>query len=255
MLYATQVFQFPVGLVATALAFAVLPSMSREAGRERRDGFRDTLSFGMRMSLILMAPAMVGLLVLATPVTALIFQRGQFTPLDTTYTSHALLGYAPQVLFLGVNQLLIYAFYARHNTLVPMLAGATGVAVYVVLAFALFRFSIVGLAVAETIAVVIHTLVLFVLVMRDIGTLRGYWLPETVVKVGLAALAMAGAIALSSHLLNQAWTGFGMRLLDVVIPGGIGVVIYGTLLALLGVEDLPTARIGRGVLHTSPRSH
>jgi putative peptidoglycan lipid II flippase len=238
MQFAIQVVQFPVGLVAAALAFAILPVLSRQAELQNPDAFAGTLSRGMRVSIVLLVPAMVGLLVLATPITALLYQRGQFTPLDTTYTARAVLGYAPQVPFLTLLQLLVYAFYARHNTLVPMLAGVAGVAVYVVMAVTLFRFSIVGLALADTIAVVVQAFLLGILALRAIGMSVARRLPETIFKAGLAGAAMAAAGALATHLLEPAETGLGARLADVAVPGVLGLAAYGLVVAVLRVDEV-----------------
>jgi putative peptidoglycan lipid II flippase len=199
--------------------------------------FGDTLSLAMRMSLIVMVPAMVGLLVLATPIAALLYQRGQFTPLDTTYTARAVIGYAPQLPLLAMLQLLVYAFYARHNTLTPTLAGVAGVGIYVALALVLFRFTIVGLAFADTIAVAAQMLVMLVVVRRAIGFSDGKRLTETVVKVTIAGVAMAAAAGLATRVLGPMGTGIGARLADVAIPGIIGLVVYGGVIVALRVDE------------------
>jgi putative peptidoglycan lipid II flippase len=251
MQFATQILQFPAGLVSVALAFAVLPVMSREAGLASLDRFADTLTLGVRVSLVLLVPAMVGLLGLATPISALLYQRGQFTPLDTIYTARALLGYAPQLPFLAILQLLVYAFYARHNTLTPVLAGAVGVAVYVILALALFRFTIVGLAVADTIAVIVQTLVLLVLLARAVGFSAGRRLGVTILKVGVAGAAMAAAVGLATHLLAPTGTGITDRLEAVAIPAVMGLAAYCVVVAVLHVEE---ARSVARIVHRGPIS-
>jgi putative peptidoglycan lipid II flippase len=243
---ATQLVQFPVGIVAAALAFAVLPTISVEAAHESLEGFKDTLALGMRMSLVLMVPAMVGFLVLATPVVALIFQRGHFTHLDTVHTATALIGYAPQLPFVGIDQLLIYAFYARHNTITPAMAGVVGVSSYVLFAAAfLGPLSIIGLALANTISIVIHVLVLFILVYRAVGPLSGRQLPLTVLKLAVAGGAMAAAAAVSELWLSPGGSGLAIRLADVVIPGAAAVMAYVACLVILRVDE---ARMVAGTL-------
>jgi putative peptidoglycan lipid II flippase len=238
MQFATQVVQFPVGLVSAALAFAILPVISRQAEQQKMDAFAGTLSRGVRMSLVLLVPAMVGILVLATPITVLLYQRGQFTPLGTAYTARAMIGYASQLPFLAVLQLFVYSFYARHNTATPVLAGVAGVGIYVVLALALFRFTIVGLAVADTLAVIAQTLFLLIVVLRTVGLSDGRNLLTTILKVGLAGAAMAAAAGAATHVLASSGTGIASQLEDVAIPGVIGLVAYGVVLAALRVEEV-----------------
>ena len=49
----------------------------------------------IRLMLMLNVPAMIGLIVLAEPIVALLYQRGHFTDADTPATAAALRFYAP----------------------------------------------------------------------------------------------------------------------------------------------------------------
>jgi len=90
--FATTLIQFPLGLVAAAVSFAVLPTLSRQASAGDDDAFRTTLAMGMKVVLLLILPAAAGLAALAFPITASIFQRGKFDAADTATTARALLG-------------------------------------------------------------------------------------------------------------------------------------------------------------------
>ncbi len=77
--FATNLVQFPLGLVATALSFAVLPVLARYGPEGARTaGFQRTLGMGMKAGLLLIVPATVALIMLRTPVVRLLFQRGAF---------------------------------------------------------------------------------------------------------------------------------------------------------------------------------
>ena len=157
MRYATTLVQFPLGLVATALTFATLPVLSkqaaalvawRRAGRpdgdaarlpdpQRSEGmpasaseqqpdladYRATLALTLRLALLFIAPLTVALIVLHQPVVRLVFERGAFTAASTDITALALLFYAPQLPFVAIDQVLIAAFYALQNTRTPVLVG------------------------------------------------------------------------------------------------------------------------------------
>ena len=113
-------------------AFAVLPTLARAAGRPGE--FAGTLAFGVRLALLAMVPATVALLLLREPVVRLLFQRGAFGPDDTLLTASAFLWYAPQMPFWAVDQLLIFAFYARKDTVRPVLVGVLGTLLYLAVA-------------------------------------------------------------------------------------------------------------------------
>ena len=80
---ATTLFQLPHGLVAVAISLAALPALAQFFAAGNETDFRATLGRGLRMVLLLITPATIGLWVLGTPIVQLIFQRGAFMPSDT----------------------------------------------------------------------------------------------------------------------------------------------------------------------------
>jgi putative peptidoglycan lipid II flippase len=141
--YATTIIQFPLGLISAAISLAILPTLSRQAAAAQPDlrPFVATLTAGLRMVLVLIIPAAVALFVLAEPIVTLLFQRGHFTPLDTGQTALALRFYLLGLCFAAIDQPLVFAYYARQNTLTPALVGLLGVGFYAAAALlpALFR--------------------------------------------------------------------------------------------------------------------
>jgi putative peptidoglycan lipid II flippase len=243
MQYATQIIQFPVGIVVAALGLAVLPMISSDAAAGRIEGFKDKLAIGFRLSLVIMIPATFGVLVLGRQIVTLLFQHGQFTSLDTSHTTTALLGYAPQLMFVGIDQLLIFAFYARHNTITPMLAGVFGVVVYVVAAFIMLQpLQILGLALANTIQIGLHALLLLILLLGAIGTFPGRNLLTTTVKVVVASAVMAAIVLAINQLIPASSFGHLNHLIAVIVPVAVATAAYGALLVLFRVEEVSLLR-------------
>ncbi|HRF96654.1 MAG TPA: lipid II flippase MurJ, partial [Aggregatilineales bacterium] len=129
---ATTLMQFPQGLVATAISIAILPTLSRQAALivdkknfadDNNRAFVNTLGLGLRLTFSLIIPACIGLFVLGTPIIALLFEHGAFTPADTHMTSLVLHVYLAGLPFAAVDLLLVYAFYARQDTLTPAIIG------------------------------------------------------------------------------------------------------------------------------------
>jgi putative peptidoglycan lipid II flippase len=157
---------------------------------------------------------------------------------DTVHTATALLGYAPQLPFIGLDQLLIVAFYARHNTLTPALVGVAGVGIYVVSAAILLgRLTILGLALANTIQIGAHALILLVLLLRAVGSLPLTKFPRTVGKVCLATGGMTAAILAVQHWLSPNGAGSYAHFVAVSLPIVIAIAVYGGLLLALQVEE------------------
>ena len=169
MTWATTLIQFPQGLVAIAISLAILPTLSRQAvahGAGARgminghsmDAFKQTLGQGLRLAIVLIIPATVGLFVLATPVVRLIFEHGKFTAADTPMTALALRLYLIGLPFAAVDLLLVFAFYARQNTLTPAAIGLVSLVAYMIVAIYLLPwYSFFGLMVADSVKFLIHT--------------------------------------------------------------------------------------------------
>jgi putative peptidoglycan lipid II flippase len=229
MQIATTLVQFPIGIAAAAMSFAVLPSISADAATGRVAQFKETLTLGMRLVLFLSIPAAIGYLALANPIVALLFQHGKFTAHDTSRTATALIGYAIQIPFVGIDQLLIFAFYARRNTVTPMLIGVVGVGVYVVSALILApELNVLGLALANTIQNSTHGLILLGLLIAAIGTLEGTGLAVGLSRICASAAIMGAGVVAAAVALHAHLHGSGLRVWapEVLLPMALGLVLY-----------------------------
>jgi len=244
MQYATTLIQFPVGLVVAALGLALLPMISSDAAAERIGDMKAKLGLGFRLVLVLMVPSAIGFITLGHPIASLLFHHGKLGPLGASHIATALLGYAPQLPFIGFDQLLIFAFYAKRNTVTPMLAGVFGVCIYVTCAFLLFPLHILGLALANTIQIVLHALLLFMLLIRSIGGIDARLVLETAVKVGVASAIMAAAILLINPWTGDHALGRYTTLWAVALPILAAVTVYIAALYLLKVEEVRLIRDG-----------
>jgi putative peptidoglycan lipid II flippase len=238
---ATTLIQFPLGLVAVAVSTAVLPSLSRLASSADMARFRRTLGMGLRVVMLLIMPATAGLLVLATPVIALIFEHGAFEPYDTVRTAQALRLYLIGLPFAAVDQLLIFAFYARKDTRTPVLVGVLGVLTYLIVALTLITpLGMLGLVVANSVQLSVHALAMLYLSHRYFDGLRGQRLGATAVKVIVASAVTGAAVLLGTPWL-AGWADLFAtwgELLIVLAGGLLGLLVYGVMAWMLRVEDV-----------------
>jgi putative peptidoglycan lipid II flippase len=243
MRYATTLYQFPLGLVAVAVSSAILPTLSRQAA-EPGQGFANTLVRGLNLVLALILPATLGLFVLAHPVVALAFERGEFTAEDTLMTGLVLQVFLLGLVFAAVDQILIYAYYARQNTLVPALVGVLSIGVYFAVALLTLRpLGLFSLMLADSVKQITHALVMGALVSRRVGGFGRTTLWPTVGRVLLASLFMA-ALTLAALWGVQRLalpSLFLQRLLEAAVPGVVGVVAYFWLAERLNVSEVRLA--------------
>jgi putative peptidoglycan lipid II flippase len=242
MQYATNIVQFPLGMVAAAISLASLPSLARSDVANDEAGYQRTLGISARMVLVLIIPATVGLFVLAQPAIALVFQHGAFGPTDTVQVAHALRFYLIGLTFAGVDQMLIFAYYAKKNTLTPALVGVAAVMVYLAVALLLIRpLGMFGLVIANSCQWTAHAIIMLILLRK---ALKGSRLGETALKALLAAGGMGLAVYLSAQQAGAMFGAEGLRgWFAQVAAGGIaGVIVYTGLIHALRVEEWNTLR-------------
>ncbi|MBI5653309.1 MAG: murein biosynthesis integral membrane protein MurJ [Chloroflexi bacterium] len=242
---ATVLIQFPLGLIATAISFAILPTLSQnsEGQFEVTDGnsgfrilnseFQTTLAFGIKLVILLILPATVGLFILARPIVALLFEHGAFTAHDTVQTARALQFYLVGLPFAAIDQPLVFAFYARKNTLTPNLVAIAGVAIYLAFAFALVDSQgMIGLVIANSAMLTAHALLMVWLTHTRLGGLGAQGVIALTLKVAIASLAMGAlAFALLNALADAAdW-------IVVITTTPIAGAVYIALLRVLRVRE------------------
>src|SRR5690606_24569505 len=87
--YALRLCDFSQGIFIMALSSATLPSLATFVGRGQLTEVAQTLAFSLRLALFVGVAATVASVVLAEPIVAIVFERGQFSAQDTTETAHA----------------------------------------------------------------------------------------------------------------------------------------------------------------------
>ncbi|NJR12951.1 hypothetical protein HC776_03650 [bacterium] len=240
--WATTLIQFPQGLVATAISLAILPTLASQAlSVETHRAFKDTLGLGLRLAITLIVPAMVGLFVLANPIIALLFEHGAFTSVDTSVTALALRLYLVGLPFAAIDLLLVYAFYARKDTVTPALVGVLSLIIYLVAAVALLpRYGLFSLMIADSIKHIVHALISAIVLRAHLDGFARQRLIATSLKAVTAAAVMGvmGAILVPRFMMWLGGGGFVREGIVVIVAGGLCAAVYIGLALLLRIEEL-----------------
>lgn len=118
--YADRLMEFPAGLLGVALGTILLPSLARYHASENPVEYSRLLDWGLRLTLLLAAPAALALAILAVPLIATLFFHGAFSANDVLQTRNALLAYAVGLTGLILVKVLAPGFYARQNVKTPL---------------------------------------------------------------------------------------------------------------------------------------
>ena len=234
MQYATKVVGFPQQLFAAAIATVIFPILSAHYASNDERGLRETTSTGLRMTALITIPAALGLIVLAQPIISVLFERGEFTQGDLVRTAGAMQFYAVGLLGLAASIVLTRCFFATHDSRTPVIV-ATAVMVLNVACSALLvkPFGINGLAFANSLSSLAEAVVLVAILRRRVGDVDGGLFGSSLVRIGVAAAAMAISAWVSNAILWHAagtiWQHAATLAVDIIAGGAVFFVV-GTLL-------------------------
>jgi putative peptidoglycan lipid II flippase len=246
--YSDRLMEFPLGVFGIALATVILPNLSRQHASQSAGEFADTLEWAVRLTILIAAPAAVGLLVLAVPLLATIFYGGRFGPDDVEMATLSLRAYALGLLGFTLVKILAPGYFARQDTRTPVRIGIIALASNMVLNVALvvpWHLSGLpgphaGLALATSLSAFLNAGLLW-LGLRRAGVWRGQagW-PRFLVQVAVACAVMA-LLLWQFVPVSSRWLEAGLATrslwLGLAVTGGVAVYVA----ALLAVGLRPDA--------------
>jgi putative peptidoglycan lipid II flippase len=190
--YAFRLMYLPLGIFGVSLATAAMPTISRHVAREDMEAVRHEVANGLAMTLLLNVPATFGLIVLARPIVALLFERGAFTAHDTSATAAAVVCYALGLTAYSVVKIVSPTFYALGRSPTAVAVSAACVLFNAALNVALARrVGYLGLALGTSIAAVLNAGILLEVLRRMLGGLEARRLARMLLRITFASIVMA----------------------------------------------------------------
>lgn len=242
--YGWIIMLLPQGIIAQSVATALFPTLAALVAQGKLAEMRRIFGLTLRNLLFLTLPAATGLVILRVPIVQLLFERGQFTPESTRLTAWALGFFSLGLVGHAVVEILTRAFYALQDTKTPVGAGIVAMGLNIGLSLWLMRLfaslnwpSHAGLALANSIAVMLEMAALLVLLRPKMAGLAEPGLGLAVAKMGLATAGMAlilGAVLAVSPTEN-AW-------LLASVGIGLGGGVYLGLAGVFGLDEIKVLR-------------
>jgi putative peptidoglycan lipid II flippase len=117
-----SMYTLPVSLFGMSISAAELPAMSSALGQraEIAATLRQRLNVGLRRIAFLVVPSAMAFFVLGDVITAVLYERGRFTPKDTIYVWGILAGSAVGLLASTLARLYASTYYALRDTRTPL---------------------------------------------------------------------------------------------------------------------------------------
>lgn len=236
--YGDRLMEFPTALLGVALGTVLLPSLSAAATRSHEEYSR-LLDWGLRLTVLLVLPAAVGMGLFSDALVALLFHYGRFEANDVAMTSQAVMAYSLGLAGLVLVKILAPGFYAKQDIRTPVKIGISVVLITQLMnLFTVPLFGHAGLPLSVSLGALLNASVLYWGLRR-----RGLYTPSAgwavyFAKVAIAAVCMGTAL----WFMNQQFNWLAMANVPLMRIGAVlGVIsvcgaIYFAVLAVLGLN-------------------
>jgi len=237
--YAFRIMHLPLGLFGIAVGTVALPRLSNHAAENDLGAIHRTLGDSLKLVLFLTIPTSVIIAFLANPITAVIYERGRFTPADTLAVGQALILYIIGIPFMAAVRNVAGVFYAYKDSKTPMYASFASVGLNLVLNIVLMRtIGFLAFPLSTTLAAALNIALLIRALPGKIG--RVDLAPILKYFGSLAAASTAGGLAgwaVYRFLFGQMDPSFWVRLVGIAAGGGAAFLVFFGLARVFGVKD------------------
>ena len=242
--FAFALLQIPLGIIGVPLGIVLLPSLSREAAVGREIAYVDLLTRALRLLMYVMVPIAILTGVLRQQVVEILFGSERVSPADLDLIATTLLCFMIGLTAHALIAVLARAFYARQDTLTPVLAAVGAVAINCTLAVALVGpYGLAGIAIAIAIAAWIEAIALLVILHRRLF----HFTAQGLLRVGIESLVagiVAGAVAYGVLGVVEGALGVDPGRLVLVVEATIVSLAFGLAYAaaslVLRIPELPS---------------
>lgn len=165
--YSDRLMEFPLALFVLAISTVILPNLSKQHTQGDFEKFSRTLDWGLRAVLLIVTPAVVGMVVLSGQLMVTLFQYNEFSATDAIMSAKSLRAYAFGLIGLALVKVLAPGFYAKQDTKTPVKIGVISMFANLILALILVApFKHVGLAAAFSMSACLNAALLLWLLLR-----------------------------------------------------------------------------------------
>lgn len=229
----------PLGIFALSISAASFPLLSEHYVKGDNKAFVKTLADNVMMVLFFIIPITILMLIFRAYIVRIIYGHGKFNWNDTIlmFTTYGILAFS--LIGQSLSPLFSRSFYARQNTIIPVMVNVCSIAVDIILAYILGkRFGLVGIASGFVIACTLDAVLMFSFLRRhlhkdnisfaDFDSEIGSFLIKILFSSIVMGLVGYGCIYIFAPLVNTRTT------IGIAIQSGLALAV--ALLAFLFVS-------------------
>ena len=237
--YADTMAQLPLGTFSQALAFVLFPFLARDAALSALESIRHRTALALRLNIFVLVPASVGLALLGVPITAALFERGQFGAASVRETAFALTFFSLGLAGQAATALLVRVFYALQDVMTPLRISLVVIGVNLATNIVLVHLLAQGgLALGTSIAATLNAILLGRALRGRLGGLEGRQILNTARRALIGVVPMAVVVAGVAYVITGGSMQGGLRPLVAVLAAiAIAIVTYFGVELLLRSEE------------------
>lgn len=236
--YSDRLLEFPMGIFGVALATVTLPHLAKKHAEQNTQGFNASMDWSFRWIALIGIPSSLGLIILAGPILATLFQYGQFGANDVLMARLSLMALSTGLVAFLAVKVLVSAFFAQQDTRFPMRVAFVALIANVILnALLISPLQHAGLALASALSGMLQLVVLYrALIKRQMYRPLPGW-ASFLLRLLLANLVMV--LVLQGVFPDMhAWLGWGAftRAMNLGLAFGMAILSYLFVLFLTGLK-------------------
>ncbi len=241
--YANNLQAVFLSIFAVSAALAVFPLLSDLFNQKDEQGFKDVIAKTAIQILFFIVPLSAIMLIMRAQIVRLVLGVGQdtnFTFDDTRIVALTLGLFSVSLFAQGLIPLLTRAFYARQNTVIPVVISAITVVINVVATYFFTRWlGIPGMAIAFSLTSIINLILLLAELHHKLGNIHDEYLIINTLKILIATTLSATASFIGLYMIAP-WvdmTRYVGVLIQAVGAGTFGVAVYLAIGWMLGLSE------------------
>jgi putative peptidoglycan lipid II flippase len=254
------ILMLPHSVVTVSVVTALLPRMSRAAHAGQLEQLRTDLSYGLRLTGVVLVPSAFAFLVFGPSMAVVMYAHGHTSVAEAEYVGYTLSAFALGLIPFSAHHQMLRVFYAFEDTRTPVsinvwIAGAN-IALAVACAWLLpLRWVVVGLAAGYSLSYVLGAVLSWYRIRSRVGSLGTHHVVRTYNRLVVASV-VAALPAVVATVVVTATLGSGVLGSAVTILGG-GVLMLATFLLVasrLHINELTTLRTAATARLRRPRA-
>lgn len=241
--YANRLYLIVTGVFSFVVTNLIFPKLSRANAGDNREEANALVMTSFKAIVIVIMPLMLGIIILAKPITAIIYEHGELTSSDVV--ANALACYAIGMIFLAINEVASKTFFSMKQSLIPMINAIISMIFNIVLVSIIFRFikdDVImltgGLALAAAGGSLVNAGLNTLMLFKKFPDMAKKQDAVTVLKVLIATAVMAAAVYGVYRLIGSRFSGTFGNIIICCVCGGTGLIVYGISVILLRVNEI-----------------